>query len=293
MSETFEEYTARMLALAGDDDPIGVLAATPARIGQMIAGRSTADLQWSPGEGRWSVAQILTHLADSEIVLAYRARMILSSPGTPIQAFNQDAFVRSQPAEASDAFDSLSLFASVRSANLRLLRALSREERERFGVHSERGKETLSRLERLYAGHDRNHVSQIERLLADRGVQHAAQPYSVASAKPTLAPSALDGLDVRVGTIRGASAVPGADRLALLTVSFGDRDRTIVAGIRTERPSLDAIVGRQALFVVNLPPKTIRGQLSEGMLFDIGFADGLRPAFAVPEWPVPDGVRAG
>ena len=79
----------------------------------------------------------------------------------------------------------------------------------------------------------------------------------------------------------------------LLTVSFADRTRSIVAGIRTERPSLDALVGAQALFVVNLPPKTLRGQLSEGMLFDIGFADGLRPAFAQPEWPVPDGVRAG
>jgi tRNA-binding protein len=98
---------------------------------------------------------------------------------------------------------------------------------------------------------------------------------------------------VRAGTIRSAVPVAGADRLALLTVRFDDRERTIVAGIRTERPSLDAIVGRQALFVVNLPPKTIRGQRSEGMLFDIGFADGLRPAFAVPEWPVPDGVRAG
>jgi tRNA-binding protein len=98
---------------------------------------------------------------------------------------------------------------------------------------------------------------------------------------------------VRVGTIRAAAPVAGADRLAVLTVDFGDRTRSIVAGIRTERPSLAAVVGVQALFVVNLPPKTIRGQLSEGMLFDVGFADGLRPAFARPEWPVPDGARAG
>src|SRR4029078_10580124 len=94
-------------------------------------------------------------------------------------------------------------------------------------------------------------------------------------------------------TTRAPAPLQGADRLAVLTVSFTDRTRSIVAGIRTERPSLDALVGAQALFVVNLPPKTLREQLSEGMLFDIGFADGLRPAFAQPEWPVPDGGRAG
>ena len=114
-----------------------------------------------------------------------------------------------------------------------------------------------------------------------------------AHVKPVVDAALLERLDIRVGTIRAAVPVDGTDRLALLTVSFGDHDRRIVAGIRTERPSLDAVVGRQCLFVVNLEPKKIRGQLSEGMLFDIGFADGLRPALAQPEWPVPDGTRAG
>ena len=117
--------------------------------------------------------------------------------------------------------------------------------------------------------------------------------FTPAPVKAIVDPAVLASLDVRVGTIRGAAAVPGADRLALLTVDFGDHMRSIVAGIRTERESLESIVGVQALFVVNLPSRTIRGQLSQGMLFDIGFADGLRPAFAQPEWPVPDGVRAG
>jgi tRNA-binding protein len=125
------------------------------------------------------------------------------------------------------------------------------------------------------------------------GRERARPAWQAAPVKPVAEYSALEALDVRAGTIRAAVPVAGADRLALLTVSFADRDRTIVAGIRTERPSLDAIVGRQCLFVVNLPRKKIRGQLSEGMLFDVGFADGLRPAFAVPEWPVPDGTRAG
>jgi tRNA-binding protein len=79
----------------------------------------------------------------------------------------------------------------------------------------------------------------------------------------------------------------------VLTVDFGDRTRSIVAGIRTERSSLGSVVGVQALFVLNVPQKTIRGHRSEGMLFDVGFADGLQAAFAQPEWPMPDGVRVG
>lgn len=118
-------------------------------------------------------------------------------------------------------------------------------------------------------------------------------PFHPAPVKPAVAAEVFEQLDVRVGTIRAVVPVEGADRLVLLTVSFGDHERAIVAGIRTERPSLDAIVGRQCLFVVNLEPRRIRGQLSEGMLFDIGFADGLRPAFAVPERPMPDGTRCG
>ena len=117
--------------------------------------------------------------------------------------------------------------------------------------------------------------------------------FTPAPVKPMVDGAALDSIDVRVGTILAAAPVEAADRLARLTVDFGDHTRSIVAGIRIERPSLDSIVGVQALFVVNLPPRTIRGQVSEGMLFDIGFADGLRPAFAQPEWRMPNGVRAG
>jgi hypothetical protein len=165
MIETFDAYTARMLALAGDDEPLGVLDGTPALLSRLIGGRATADLQRSPGSGRWSVAEILSHLADAEIVFAYRTRMILASPGTPIQAFDQDAFVRSQHAATSDAFESLSMLTTLRAANLRLLRRLTGEELDRFGIHSERGKESLRHMQRMFAGHDRNHVAQIERLL--------------------------------------------------------------------------------------------------------------------------------
>ena len=292
MTETFAEYTARLLALAGGADPLEVLGSTPARIGQLIAGRPTGDLMRSPGEGRWSIAQILSHLADSELVFGYRIRIVLSEPGRTIEAYDQEAWVATQRAEGSDPFESLALFTALRLANVRLLRRLTSEERERFGTHAERGRESIWHMTTLDAGHDRNHLTQIERLVAQFSPA-GARGFTAAPVKATIDPAVLEQLDVRAGTIRAATAIAGADRLALLTVAFADRERPIVAGIRTERPSLDAIVGRQALFVVNLPVRTIRGQQSEGMLFDIGFADGLRPAFAVPEWPVPDGVRAG
>jgi methionine--tRNA ligase beta chain len=111
--------------------------------------------------------------------------------------------------------------------------------------------------------------------------------------KPTVAAAALDALDIRVGTIVAVDDVPKAEKLVQLTVDFGDHRRRIVAGLKQERADPAEVVGRQALFVVNLEPKTIRGVLSQGMLFDIGYADGVLPALAVPERPVPDGTRAG
>ena len=111
--------------------------------------------------------------------------------------------------------------------------------------------------------------------------------------KPQITADVLDRIDVRVGTILRVEEVPGSDKLVALRVSFGDHERTIVAGIKQERADPREVEGRQALFVVNLEPRRMRGVLSEGMLFDIGYADGIRPVLAVPESPVPDGSRAG
>ena len=114
-----------------------------------------------------------------------------------------------------------------------------------------------------------------------------------AHVKPAVGIAAIEALDIRVGTIQAVGEVAGSRKLVKLTVSFGDHERSILAGLRMERPDLAVLVGRQALFVVNLDPRTMAGQVSEGMLFDIGYADGLPPALAVPERPVPDGTRAG
>jgi tRNA-binding protein len=114
-----------------------------------------------------------------------------------------------------------------------------------------------------------------------------------APVKPPIPISVLDAIDVRLGTIQSVGDVAGSTKLVKLTVTFGDHARQILAGMKRERADLTALVGRQALFVVNVEPKRMAGELSEGMLFDIGFADGLPPALAVPERLLPDGARAG
>jgi tRNA-binding protein len=111
--------------------------------------------------------------------------------------------------------------------------------------------------------------------------------------KPLIPIEVLSQVDIRVGTILAVTDVPNSDKLVQLRVSFGDHERTIVAGMKKERADPCEIEGKQALFVLNLEPRKMRGVLSEGMVFDIGYADGVRPVLAVPESPVPDGTRAG
>lgn len=114
-----------------------------------------------------------------------------------------------------------------------------------------------------------------------------------APVKPAVSIGELEKLDIRVGTIRRVEDVPGSDKLVKLVVSFGDHERAILAGLKKERPDPAVLQGRQALFVVNLAPRRMAGVVSEGMLFDIGYADGIVPVLAVPEAPVPDGSRTG
>jgi tRNA-binding protein len=114
-----------------------------------------------------------------------------------------------------------------------------------------------------------------------------------AAVKPPIPASVLEQIDVRVGTIERVDDVPSSRKLVKLTVDLGDGKRTILAGLKGERPDPSAIVGRQALFVVNVEPRRMAGEVSEGMLFDIGYADGITPVLAVPEARVPNGARAG
>jgi methionine--tRNA ligase beta chain len=119
------------------------------------------------------------------------------------------------------------------------------------------------------------------------------QNFKPAPVKPVISFADVDRIDVRVGTILSVEDIDGSDKLLKLTVDFGDHRRNILAGMKKEREHSREIEGQQALFVVNLEPKKMMGETSEGMLFDIGYADGVKPALAVPERTVPNGARAG
>ncbi|HUL69537.1 MAG TPA: hypothetical protein VLT17_04775 [Gemmatimonadales bacterium] len=121
----------------------------------------------------------------------------------------------------------------------------------------------------------------------------ASAPFAPAPIKAPVPLATLKQLDIRVGTITAVADVPDSSKLVELTVDFGDHRRQVLAGLRRERAQPAELVGHQALFVVNLEPRKMAGRVSEGMLFDLGYEDGILPALAVPERPVPNGTRAG
>jgi methionine--tRNA ligase beta chain len=117
--------------------------------------------------------------------------------------------------------------------------------------------------------------------------------FTPAPVKPVVGIEALESLDIRVGAIERVEDIPGSEKLMKLTVNFGGHSRTILAGIKKERENPREIEGRQALFVLNLKPRKMAGEISGAMLFGIGYADGVTPVLSVPERPVPNGTRAG
>lgn len=120
------------------------------------------------------------------------------------------------------------------------------------------------------------------------------KPYKYAEVKPVISQGVLEQIDIRVGTIVLVEDMPKSDKLIKLTVDFGAFKRTILAGMKKERKNpKEEIEGKQALFVVNLVPRKMMGEVSEGMLFDIGYSDGIIPVLAMPEKEVPNGTRAG
>lgn len=165
MPETAQQYTQRILANAEGQDPIKVQSASNKKMTRLIKGVSTAKLRKRPAPQKWSVAEILAHLADVEIVIGWRMRSILGAPGTPVQAYDQNAWVVSGHYEKRDPRKSIEIHRVLREANLALLKSLSPEQWKQYGQHAERGQESIEQIVRMVAGHDINHIHQIERAL--------------------------------------------------------------------------------------------------------------------------------
>jgi hypothetical protein len=165
MNETPQQYKQRILGYVEGKEPLAVQAATAERLERLIEGRSTASLRERPEPDRWSVNEILAHLADGEIVGGFRMRFILGSPGAPILGFDQDQWVVSGHYDKRDPRKSLEQFRVLREVNLALLDSLEPEQWQHYGIHSERGQESIADIVRMFAGHDINHLRQVEAIL--------------------------------------------------------------------------------------------------------------------------------
>ena len=163
MKETAQQYIQRITAHVDGKQPLAVLAATAKKLERLIKGVPAGKLRKRPAADKWSIGEIIAHLADAEIVIGFRLRMVLGAPGTPITAYDQDSWVTSGHYEKRDPRKSVELFRVVREANLALLKSLTAEQWKHYGMHSERGQETVEHIVRMTAGHDLNHLQQIER----------------------------------------------------------------------------------------------------------------------------------
>ena len=165
MKETVQEYIQRIQGKISGKDPLRVQSTTAKKLTGLLKGATSAKLRKKPAPDKWSVNEILAHLADVEIVTGWRVRSILGAPGTPIQAFDQDAWAAAGHYAKRDARKSLEQFRVLREGNLTLLKSLTPEQWKQYGMHAERGQESVERLLAMIAGHDINHLEQVESLL--------------------------------------------------------------------------------------------------------------------------------
>jgi len=166
MPETAEQYRQRMFNHLEGKDPLKLQAAAPAKLAKLLKGVSPAKARKRPAPGKWSIAEIVAHIADTELVGGYRIRAILGEPGTQIIGFDQDVWVTALHYDKRDLKKSFEQYRTLREANLALLKSLAPEQWKHHGMHNERGPETVETIVKMFAGHDINHFQQIERILA-------------------------------------------------------------------------------------------------------------------------------
>jgi len=165
MQETAEQYIQRILGHVEGQDAIKVQRATVGKLKKLIHGLTAKQMKWRPEPAKWSIAEIVAHLADTEIAASWRMRSVIGENGVTTQPFDQDAWASVFQYQKRDVRRSLEVFRVLRENNLALLKEIPRETWNNYGMHLERGKETVTHLTRMFAGHDTNHVLQIERIV--------------------------------------------------------------------------------------------------------------------------------
>jgi len=168
MAETAQQYVQRITGFVQGKEPLKIQQATAKKLQQLTTGVDRKKLTMRPSPGKWSVAEIVAHLADTELVAGWRLRLILGSNGTPIQPFDQDVWAQTFNYSKRDVKTSIEVFRVLRENNLALLKSLPKELWDHYGMHAERGKETVSHIVNMFAGHDLNHIEQIENIVKKR-----------------------------------------------------------------------------------------------------------------------------
>ena len=164
MQETPQQYIQRILSHIDGKEPLRVQRETPKKLEKLIKPLSNKQLTQRPEPGKWSIAEILAHLADTELVGGWRMRLILGSNGVSLQPFDQDVWAETLGYSRRDPKVSLQTFRVLREANLAMLKSLPKNLWENYGMHQERGKETIAHIVRMFAGHDLNHLAQVENI---------------------------------------------------------------------------------------------------------------------------------
>lgn len=164
VSNIKDPYVSRILSNIIGKDAFRVYAQTPSKLTKLVRGLRSSQLRTSVIKGKWSITQIINHLCDSELVMGFRYRMAIAQPGSPLQAFDENKWANSLRYDSVGSGKKLDLFIKMRHDHLALLRSLTPKEWRQYGIHAERGKETVERMVQMMAGHDINHLKQIRNI---------------------------------------------------------------------------------------------------------------------------------
>lgn len=168
MPETAQQYTQRLLSNIEGKDPLVSQTAAPKKLATLLKNKSKKQLTRRPAPNKWSMAEIAAHLADAEIAISWRLRQTLASNAVRLQAYDQDTWANTFNYAHRDPKQSVELFRALRESNVALLKSVPRKLWDNYGVHEERGNESVAHLVRMVAGHDLNHLKQIEAIVKGR-----------------------------------------------------------------------------------------------------------------------------